>query len=387
MAHQAFAALLLAVACALLADVARGCVYKYGEDPLHPLTKPDDSHFTYEFAGLDWKGVCESGRKQSPINIPNKVFEPIPAAARTIPDFGQITSTGKNIKIFNNQHVVQVEWVDAELKSSASVAVPNQQGMLSDTLGAGDKTHRAAITPLQFHFHAHSEHSLSGAFYPLELHIVNQAKSDVLAGCNGPLGCLAVVGVMFGLSDDDTDSPLLEDIFDAMPLAGDKNYTYFPAGKVLDLNALIPSNKSYVTYDGSLTTPPCSENVLWHVMLEPMTMSARQLKQFLAATGDIKCSHTSSTSEIKPAAATNSTGSVAGVGPQCTRLGAGQNYRIVQSMLGRTVKAYIEAPAAGSSGTTAAASTVTRSASFAFQAARFSSWVLGAVLLLAMAWL
>jgi len=53
-----------------------------------------------------------------------------------------------------------------------------------------------------------------------------------------------------------------------------------PARDTIDLNALLPSERSYFTYMGSLTTPPCSEGVLWMVMKQPVTISPEQIGIF-----------------------------------------------------------------------------------------------------------
>jgi carbonic anhydrase len=48
----------------------------------------------------------------------------------------------------------------------------------------------------------------------------------------------------------------------------------------LDLNELLPRERRYYTYMGSLTTPPCSEGVLWMVMQQPVQVSAEQIGIF-----------------------------------------------------------------------------------------------------------
>ena len=45
-----------------------------------------------------------------------------------------------------------------------------------------------------------------------------------------------------------------------------------PKGQIVDLGGLLPGNKSYLSYEGSLTTPPCTEGVLWLVMLQPLPL-------------------------------------------------------------------------------------------------------------------
>jgi carbonic anhydrase len=110
-------------------------------------------------------------------------------------------------------------------------------------------------TPAQFHFHTHSEHVVAGAEYALEMHIVHVIKGDQLPAC-GDKGCPVVLGIMFALTNDESKvSPELRKIIDAMPLnEGDSNTIQ----GTIDVNALLPSNRTYVTYEGSLTAPPCT---------------------------------------------------------------------------------------------------------------------------------
>jgi carbonic anhydrase len=50
-----------------------------------------------------------------------------------------------------------------------------------------------------------------------------------------------------------------------------------PAGSVLDFSDVLPSDTTHITYPGSLTTPPCTQGVLWHVMQTPLTISRGQV--------------------------------------------------------------------------------------------------------------
>ncbi|GFH15509.1 alpha-carbonic anhydrase domain-containing protein, partial [Haematococcus lacustris] len=116
--------------------------------------------------------------------------------------------------------------------------------------------------PLQLHFHTASEHTIGGAYYPLELHIVHVVPQSSMPACPAS-GCLAVAGVMFALSDDDVDNPTLDSIWSVMPMR-EGLVNYMPANMTLNMQAMLPRNRTYVQYSGSLTTPPCSEGVLWH---------------------------------------------------------------------------------------------------------------------------
>ncbi|MDM7273034.1 carbonic anhydrase [Sulfurihydrogenibium azorense] len=115
----------------------------------------------------------------------------------------------------------------------------------------------------QFHFHAPSEHTVNGKYYPLEMHLVHKDKD----------GNIAVIGVFF---KEGKANPELDKVF--------KNALKEEGSKVFDgsinLNALLPVVKNYYTYSGSLTTPPCTEGVLWIVLKQPITASKQQIELF-----------------------------------------------------------------------------------------------------------
>lgn len=96
--------------------------------------------------------------------------------------------------------------------------------------------------------------SLVGMEAPLELHIVHFIKKDQLPACGDP-GCPVVLGAMVALTDKESDvTPELRRVIEAMPL------NEGGVGKVtgdLDVNKLLPTDRAYFTYEGSLTTPPC----------------------------------------------------------------------------------------------------------------------------------
>jgi carbonic anhydrase len=108
---------------------------------------------------------------------------------------------------------------------------------------------------MQFHFHSHSEHVLAGAEYALEMHIVHFVKGGQLPAC-GSKGCPVVLGVMIALTNDEAEvNPALRKIIAAMPLDEGSSST---VNGTIDVNNLLPSNRTYVTYEGSLTAPPCT---------------------------------------------------------------------------------------------------------------------------------
>lgn len=116
---------------------------------------------------------------------------------------------------------------------------------------------------LQFHFHSGSEHTLDGRRYPLEVHLVH-ASDD---------GRLAVIGIMFARGEQ---NPLLDDLINVIP--GSVGHSQ-PVMSV-NLNDFLPDDWHSYRYQGSLTTPPCSEIVDWTVFETPITASADQLAVF-----------------------------------------------------------------------------------------------------------
>ena len=69
-------------------------------------------------------------------------------------------------------------------------------------------------------------------------------------------------------------------------------FTNLPAGTTIKLGELLPSDRDYVTYEGSLTTPPCSEGLLWHVMTQPQRISFGQWNRYRLAVGLKECNST-----------------------------------------------------------------------------------------------
>lgn len=180
--------------------------------------------------------LCELGRDQSPINIKNAV-ESTPSRI----DFDYKPSL---LQVVNNGHTIQV---NAEEGSYATIN--------------GEK-----YALLQFHFHTPSEHRINDKATAMELHLVH--RND--------LGKLAVVGVML---TEGMLNPLIAEVWKNIPSVGKTNTV---SDRMINLSSLLPTSKSYFSYVGSLTTPPCSENVKWNIFVEPMTISKDQIETFEA---------------------------------------------------------------------------------------------------------
>ena len=175
-----------------------------------------------------------NGKNQSPINLTGFIkadLKPI--------DF---TYQPEGNEILNNGHTVQVNYAEG-----SSIVVDGIRFSLK-----------------QFHFHAPSENQINGKSYPMEAHLVHADKD----------GNLAVVAIMF---IEGKENKTLAQAWSHMPKnSGDKQTVPSPVAA----EGLLPSNRDYYRFNGSLTTPPCSEGVRWLVMKEPVSASRQQIQAF-----------------------------------------------------------------------------------------------------------
>ena len=116
----------------------------------------------------------------------------------------------------------------------------------------------------QFHFHRPSEERIDGRQFEMSLHLVHKDEQ----------GRLAVVALLF---DKGPSHPVLQKVWNNLPLERNEE----AAARVpLELAELLPADRRYFTFMGSLTTPPCSEGVQWIVMRQPVTLTAEQIDIF-----------------------------------------------------------------------------------------------------------
>jgi carbonic anhydrase len=116
----------------------------------------------------------------------------------------------------------------------------------------------------QFHFHTPSENSINGKQFPMEAHLVHLDKN----------GNIAVVAIMF---KEGKKNALIDTLLKNIPTKIGQDNTL---SQKVNISSLLPTNKDYFRFNGSLTTPPCSEGVLWIVLKEPVEVSREQIKAF-----------------------------------------------------------------------------------------------------------
>ncbi|WP_163655502.1 carbonic anhydrase [Listeria sp. PSOL-1] len=175
----------------------------------------------------------ESGKTQSPINIDTNKTE-------KMTDEGKITLDYNDIPIdeVDNGHSIQVD-------DTGKAKIDGRQFELK-----------------QFHFHAKSEHTIDGKHFPIEAHFVNQEQD----------GRIAVIGVFF---KEGKENAGFQEVLNNIKKGKKANVS----GKI-DVEQMLPANKTYYHYLGSLTTPPLSENVEWYLMKTPIEVSSEQIATF-----------------------------------------------------------------------------------------------------------
>jgi carbonic anhydrase len=218
----ALATICLAGAPALASDAHWGYGKEHG-GPAHW------SELSPDFA------TCRVGKHQSPIDIHGAKKAALPAI-----QFGYAPAEPK---VVNNGHTVQV------------TVAPGS------TITVGDHSYELQ----QFHFHHPSEEAVNGKHTPLVAHFVHK----------DPEGKLAVVAVLF---DVGAPSAALAPIFAKLPAEAGTEVAL--ADVKLDPAAVLPAKHGYYEFEGSLTTPPCSEGVRWLVLQQHATVSKEQLGAF-----------------------------------------------------------------------------------------------------------
>ncbi|NOZ46934.1 MAG: carbonic anhydrase family protein [Chlorobi bacterium] len=195
--------------------------------------------YTGKHAPEFWADLCPeysdcNGKHQSPIDIKNAKINSILKP----PEFNYKPA---NIHIVNNDLTVLFK-----VNSDCFVHYNSKKYKL-----------------LQFHFHSHSEHTVNGKYYPLEIHFVHKAaKNDLL-----------VIGVFV---DTGNKNHFFQEWLNKIPKANKE----YKSNQKFDALQLIPDNKTYYLYSGSLTTPPCSEIVNWLVFSKSLTATQYQLNYF-----------------------------------------------------------------------------------------------------------
>ncbi len=181
--------------------------------------------------------LCGTGQSQSPIDIPS--------SAPSNPADLVMAYQPSAVNIFNNGHTIEVEY-----DHGSAMTVDGSEYQL-----------------LQFHLHASSENTVDGNYYPMEVHFVHKNAE----------GRFAVIGVFL---KEGAENAAYAPVFANLPTSEGEPEAV--PGALVNAADLMPVNKTYWRWSGSLTTPPCTEGVTWLMMNEPVEVSADQIAAFTA---------------------------------------------------------------------------------------------------------
>ncbi|MDD5295285.1 MAG: carbonic anhydrase family protein [Rhodocyclaceae bacterium] len=209
-----------------------------------PVEAPHAAHQHWSYEGetgpANWAklnpayATCDIGTRQSPIDIRGGVKVDLPPI--------KFEYQPSLFNILDNGHTIQVNYGE----------------------GSGLTVQGRRYDLVQFHFHKPSEERINGRSYDMVAHLVHKDED----------GRLAVVAVLF---ERGADNPFIQTLWNNLPL--EQNSEVSPETPI-DLNTLLPKDRSYYTYMGSLTTPPCTEGVTWMVLKSPVQMSTEQMAVF-----------------------------------------------------------------------------------------------------------
>lgn len=207
-------------------------------------------HWSYEGAGApeNWGKLqkdfsqCRLGKTQSPIDIRTADVAKSQGKAAAGAPLG-LAYQSTNLKMLDNGHTIQVN-----VDGGSVLRIDGQTYELK-----------------QFHFHRPSEEKIDGKSFELVAHFVHRSAE----------GKLAVVAVLF---KEGAENPTLQTLWDHIP--GQQNLEVAVPGLSFNPVALLPTQRGYYNFQGSLTTPPCSEGVNWFVLTTPVEASRVQIARF-----------------------------------------------------------------------------------------------------------
>ncbi len=179
--------------------------------------------------------TCKDGKRQSPIDISTAI---VTSLAEIETDYHE-----SPLNIVNNGHTIQVNY-----QPGSGITIGGKQFEL-----------------LQFHFHSPSEHTVGGKAYPMVAHLVHKAGD----------GQLGVIGIL--LKEGEANA-LIDRIWAHLPPHAGEDVSI--EGESINVSGLLPKDMTYFNYTGSLTTPPCSEDVNWMLLTTPVSLSSGQIERF-----------------------------------------------------------------------------------------------------------
>jgi len=241
----------LALTCLAMLTACGGAPQPVARPSVAPAAADPVWHYDGEEGPDHWGELspafasCRDGRMQSPIDITLPTQGGVPPALR-------LQFPPASLRIAHHEHVAD------GINNGHTIQINYDDG---DTLALGE----TAYELVQYHFHNPSEHTFSGRRFPMEMHMVHRSAS----------GDLAVVAVLI---EEGRHNPAFDPVWGNLPRARGVETHYEHV--TVDVDALLPLVRTSYRYDGSLTTPPCSEGVKWVVLTTPIELGTDQVRAF-----------------------------------------------------------------------------------------------------------
>jgi carbonic anhydrase len=178
---------------------------------------------------------CKNGHRQSPVDIRDAQKADLPAI--------QFDYKSSPLNVVDNGHTIMINYSPGSF------------------ITVGGKRYELK----QFHFHLPSEEKINGKGYDMTAHLVHADEK----------GNVVVVAVLLKQGEDNT---LVHTLWKDLPK--EKEKVESEKDVQIDADGLLPPDHTYYTFSGSLTTPPCSEDVTWFVLKHPVSVSAAEIEQF-----------------------------------------------------------------------------------------------------------
>ena len=185
--------------------------------------------------------LCRLGHRQSPIDIVSPVKKKLPTL--------EFRYHAAPLKLANDGHTLRVRFANGS------------------HLVVGKETY----TLQQFHFHTPGGDRIAGEEFPMAAHLLHKS----------PTGQLLALVVLFKLG---AENSAVAALWPRIPAQADGDHVI--AGATANARQLLPENRAYYRYEGSLTASPCTEGVTWLVLKQPLELSAAQLSFWKARFGD-----------------------------------------------------------------------------------------------------
>ncbi|PWA39298.1 alpha carbonic anhydrase 7 [Artemisia annua] len=204
----------------------------------------DEQEFSYDVNSPNgpnnWGGLCNIGGMQSPIDIADERVETTSKLGRLERDYKPSNAT-----VINRGYDIMLRWIGG----GGHIRINGTEYQLN-----------------QVHWHTPNEHSINGQRFNLELLLVHQSADEKIA----------VVGILYEIGSPDSFLLMIEPYLRAVaPTKGVETSV-----GIIDPRQIEFGSIEYYRYIGSLTTPPCSENVTWTIVKEEAGANARPIQAF-----------------------------------------------------------------------------------------------------------